>query len=87
VLNVKVVSWSLGIWSGLTFIICVIYGLLVPESLATHQALGQALPGFRWLTVGGFVIGLGWSIVYGLYAGWLFSVLYNGLNKRWTAAK
>lgn len=58
-LNVKVVSWSLGVWGGITFILCVLYGLLVPGSLSMHQALGQVLPGFTWLTVGGFVIGLG----------------------------
>ena len=86
-LSVKVVSWSLAVWGGITFVVCVLYGLLVPGSLAMHQALGQALPGFTWLTVGGFVIGLGWSIVYGLYAGWLFSVIYNRLNKRWAAGK
>lgn len=86
-LNAKLVSGSLGVWGGITFIIYVLYGLLVPGSLSTHQALGQVLPGFTWLTVGGFVIGLAWSIVYGLYAGWLFSVIYNGLNKRWAAGK
>ncbi len=86
-LNLKVVSWSLGVWGGITFVICVLYGLLVPGSLTMHQALGQVLPGFTWLTFGGFVIGLVWSIIYGLYAGWLFAVIYNGLNKRWAAGK
>lgn len=43
-LNVKVVSWSLAIWGGITFVVCVLYGLLVPGSLSMHQALGQVLP-------------------------------------------
>ena len=42
--NVKVVSWSLAIWGGITFVVCVLYGLLVPGSLSMHQALGQVLP-------------------------------------------
>ncbi len=86
-LNVKVVSWSLAVWGGITFVVCVLYGLLVPGSLSMHQALGQVLPGFTWLTVGGFVIGLGWRIVYGLYAGWVFSVTYNWLSERWAAGR
>jgi hypothetical protein len=63
-----------------------LYGLLVPGSLPLHQALEQVLPGFKWLTFGGFLIGLVWSFVYGLYAGWLFSVVYNWLHRRWGAA-
>ena len=86
-LNIKVVSWSLGIWGGITFVVCVLYGLVVPASLSAHQSLEQLLPGFKWLTVSGFVIGLMWSIVFGLYVGWLFSKIYNGLHKRWAAGR
>ena len=39
------------------------------------------------LTFGGFLIGLVRSIVFGLYAGWLFPVIYNGLSRRWAAGK
>ncbi len=85
--NVKVVSWSLAVWGAITFVICVLYGLVVPRSLPIHQGLEQLLPGFKWLTFSGFVIGFVWSIVYGLYAGWLFSVVCNALHKRWAAAK
>ena len=85
-LSAKVVSWSLAIWGAITFVVCMLYGLLVLGSLPIHQALEQVLPGFKWLTFGGFLIGLVWSIVYGLYAGWLFSVVYNWLYKRWGVA-
>ncbi len=86
-LNVKVVSWSLAVWSGITYVVCMLYGLLVPGSLPLHQALEQVLPGFKWLTFGGFVIGFVWSFVYGLYAGWLFCVIYNRLSRRREAAR
>jgi hypothetical protein len=85
-LNVKAVSSSMAVWSGITFVVCILYGLFVPGSLSVHQGLGQVLPGFRWLTFGGFLIGLGWTIVYGVYAGWLFAAIYNRLSKRWAAA-
>ncbi len=86
-LNAKVVSWSLAIWGAITFVICMLYGLLVPGSLPIHQALEQVLPGFKWVTFGGFLIGLAWTAVYGLYAGWLFSIVHNWLYKRWGAGK
>jgi hypothetical protein len=86
-MNVKVVSWSLGIWGGITFVICVLYGLVVTASVPMHQSLEHVLPGFKWLTLGGFVIGLAWSVVYGLYAGWLFATIYNRLSRRWAAGR
>lgn len=82
-LNIKVVTWSLGLFSVVTFVVCVLYGLVVPESLHMSQALELLLPGFRWLTAVGFVIGLVWSFLYGVYAGLVFVPIYNTLTKRW----
>ena len=83
-LNIKVVSWSLGIFTAISFIVCVIYGLIVPPSLH-HMAsfLEMALPAFKWLTLGGFFLGLVESFLYGAYAGLVFVPIYNFLNRRW----
>jgi hypothetical protein len=35
-LNIKIVSWSLGLFTAISFVLCVIYGLIVPPSL--HMA-------------------------------------------------
>jgi len=86
-LNVKVVAWSLAIWGGISFILCVLYGLVLPGTAALHQLLEPFLPGFKWLTWSGFLIGLAWSLAYGLYAGWLFSVIYNWVSRKWGAAQ
>lgn len=32
-LNIKLVSWALGLWGAITFIVCVVYGLVTPQSL------------------------------------------------------
>lgn len=32
-LNIKVVTWSLAIWTTFSFVFCVVYGLLTPSSL------------------------------------------------------
>lgn len=84
-LNLKVVSWSLGIFAAISFVLCVIYGMVVPESLHAAQALEAVLPAFKWLTFGGFVLGLIESFLYGAYAGLVFVPIYNALSRRWGA--
>lgn len=83
--NMKVVSWALGSFGAVTFIVCVLYGLIVPESLHMKALLEQMLPAFRWLTGWGFLLGLIESFLYGAYAGLVFVPLYNGFTKRWGA--
>ncbi len=80
-LNIKVVSWSLGLWAAITFAICVLYGLVTPASLHMRAFLEQILPAFRWLTPQGFLLGLVESFLYGVYAGLVFCPLYNWLQR------
>ena len=82
-LNIKVVSWSLGIFAAVSFIFCVVYGLIVPHILHMSQALEAILPAFKWLTVSGFLLGLVESFLYGVYAGLVFVPVYNFLHRRW----
>ncbi|MCI0433544.1 MAG: hypothetical protein L0271_07835 [Gemmatimonadetes bacterium] len=42
-LNIKVVTSSLGLFGAVTFVVCVVYGLIVPASL--HMAQGLVLRG------------------------------------------
>lgn len=82
-LNVKVVSWSLGIFATVTYILCVIYGLVVPERLhGMVLFLETVLPAFKWLTFGGFLLGLLESFIYGAYIGIVFVPIYNFINRR-----
>jgi hypothetical protein len=81
-LDIKVVTWSLGIFGAVTFVVCVLYGLIAPESLHMSRGLEVALPGFRWLTVFGFLLGLVESFLYGVYAGLVFVPIYNAVWKR-----
>jgi uncharacterized membrane protein YpjA len=82
-LNLKVVTWSLALFGAVSFVVCVLYGLVVPEPLHMTGFLESVLPGFRWLTVGSFFIGLVESFLYGAYAGIVFVPIYNLLSKRW----
>jgi len=77
------VSWSLGIFSAISFVLCVIYGLIVPQSLHSTQLLEAVLPAFKWLTFGSFCLGLIESFLYGAYVGLVFVPTYNFLTRRW----
>jgi hypothetical protein len=85
-LNIKIVSWTLGIFTAISFVLCVIYGLIVPPSLHVAQFLEAVLPAFKWLTIGGFFLGLIESFLYGAYVGLVFVPIYNLLTRRWGVA-
>lgn len=82
--NTKVLAWALASFGAITFLVCVVYGLLAPESLHMSRALEVVLPGFRWLTPVGFVIGLAEAFLYGAYAGLVFGSLHNAFSRRWS---
>jgi len=81
-LNTKLVSWALGIFAAISFVLCVIYGLVTPQSLHMHAFLEQVLPAFKWLTWWGFLLGLVESFLYGVYVGLVFCPIYNWLNRQ-----
>ena len=83
-LKIKVVSWSLGIFFAISFILCVLYGLVVPERLHGMKTfLEMALPAFSWLTPGGFILGLVESFLYGAYTGIVFVPIYTFIGRKW----
>ena len=69
--------------AAISFVVCVIYGLIVPPNLRMASFLEMALPAFRWLTLGGFFLGLIESFLYGAYVGLVFVPIYNVLTRRW----
>lgn len=82
-LQLKIVSLSLGLTTAVSFVVCVVWGLLTPESMHMHAFLEQILPAFKWLTWWSFLLGLVESFLYGIYIGLLFVPIYNALNRRW----
>lgn len=82
-LNIRVVTWSLATFSLFSYLVCIAYGLIVPKSLHMAQFLEIALPGFKWLTLWGFVIGAIESFLYGVYAGLVYTPIYNFLHEKW----
>ena len=81
--NIKIISWSLGIFTAVSFVLCVIYGSVVPPSMHNSSFLEIVLPGFKWLTFWGFCVGLIESFLYGAYVGLVFVPIHNFLNRCW----
>lgn len=81
-LDTRAMTWALASFTSVTYLICVLYGLIVPETLHMTAFLEQVLPGFRWLTATGFAVGLVESFVYGAYAGLVFTPIYNRFHRR-----
>lgn len=81
-LNIKVVSMSLGVSAAVSFVVCVLWGLLMPEFLHMHGFLELVLPGFKWLSAGNFVLGLVESLLFGIYAGVVYVPIRNFFTKR-----
>jgi len=69
-------GWSLSTFFVISYVFCVLSGLIVPD-WRMHQPWLQFFPGFEWITVKGFIIGLLEAIVYGWYVGLLFGWLFN----------
>lgn len=81
-LNWKVMTWSLALFAAVTVVVCVAYGLVMPKALHMTQFLEITLPGFQWLSVGSFILGLVETFLYGAYAGLVFTGIHNFVQRR-----
>jgi hypothetical protein len=82
-LNMKVWIAMFAAWMGVSFTICVLGGLLVPGLPIRHQTLKLLLPGFAWISLGNYVLGLAESVLYGVYAAVVLVVIHNFIHRRW----
>ncbi len=78
----KLWTWSLGVFTAVSFVICVAWGLLTPEALHMHTFLESVLPAFHWISPGAFLLGLVESFLWGAYTGLVFVPIYNFFYRR-----
>jgi hypothetical protein len=83
---VVVLGLSLGLFLVVTYVLCVLYGLLVSEQ-GMHQLLPMLLPGFTWLDWPSFLIGLVGAFAYGWYVAVVFAPIFNVLAARLDASR
>jgi uncharacterized membrane-anchored protein len=79
---IKLWTWSLGVFTTLSFVLCVIWGLVTPEALHMHKFLESVLPAFHWISPAAFVLGLIESFLWGAYTGLVFVPIYNFFYRR-----
>lgn len=56
-------------------------GVIAPGLPIPHRTLELLLPGFTWLSLGSFALGLIETFLFGAYAAWLFVSLHNGFAR------
>jgi hypothetical protein len=81
-LNIKTWVWSLGSFGAVSFLICVVWGFLTPQPLRIERVLVAVLPGFKWLTLDKFILGLVESFLWGAYIGIVFVPIHNFFHRR-----
>ena len=75
-LSIVPVGLSLGTFFVITYLLCILFGLLVSVQ-GIHQLLPMLLPGFTWLTWPSFLLGLVWAFAFGWYIAIVFAPIYN----------
>jgi hypothetical protein len=83
-LSMKVMGLSAALFDAVTYVLCVLYGLIAPKGLHATQLLEWMLPGFKWLSLGSFLLGVVETFLYGAYLGLSFTLIYNVVLKRST---
>jgi hypothetical protein len=81
--TVRVVPLGLTLSSFLlvTYTLCIVFGILAPETFHMHSAWAPLLPGFEWLTPRGVLFGAIGAYSYGWYIAVLFVPLYRLFNR------
>jgi hypothetical protein len=80
-LSIPQLGWSLSIFFIITYALCIALGVIWPD-WEMHRPWLQFFPGFEWLTVNGFFIGLIESFLYGWYVAVVFVPVYNFIAAR-----
>ena len=74
------VGLAMGSFLAITYVFCVGYDLAFDQRM--YEVWLKLLPGFTWLTLGSFFLGMVESFLYGIYFGLVFAPLYNFFQGR-----
>ena len=80
-ISVGAVGNTSSIFLVITYSLCIGFDLVFPGH-AMYEAWQKLLPGFEWLTLQGFLIGLVESYAYGWYFAVIWVPLYNYFSSR-----
>lgn len=75
-ISVPVVGHASSLFLAISYLLCIGFDLLFPGH-AMYEAWQKLLPGFEWLTMKGFLLGLVGSYAYGWYFAVVWVPIYN----------
>nr|WP_281719871.1 DUF5676 family membrane protein [Nitrosomonas nitrosa] len=81
-LNLRLTLWTTTLFATISFILCVLVGFLLPHDASMHRLLELLLPGFTWISLPSFLLGLVESALWGVYLGGGFALIQNVLYRR-----
>ena len=76
-LSIRRLGLSLSTFFAISYVICILGYLLIPDFPVKHEALSLFLPGFKLLSWESYFLGLIESFVWGWYIAAVFAPLYN----------
>lgn len=76
-INFVVIAASLSVSAGILYLLCVVFRPVFPNwAMYTTPSWFAFFPGFSW-TIGGILLGLVESLLYGLLVAVVFTPIYN----------
>jgi len=75
------VGHATSLFLAISFTLCVIFDLIFPQH-QMYPAWQELLPGFEWISLGSYVLGLVESYAYGWYVALIWVPLYNVIVSR-----
>ncbi len=75
-ISLSAVGHASSLLIAITFTLCVAFDLVFPQH-AMYQAWQVLLPGFEWISIGSFFLGLAISYSYGWYFALIWVPIYN----------
>lgn len=76
-LKARIWIWILGLSFAQMFVICVLRDVVSPLSPGVRRGFEILLPGFKWLTLWRFLLGLAESFLWGVYAALVLVPIVN----------
>ena len=76
-ISIKRLGLSLSTFFAISFVICIMGYLIMPDFPVQHEALSIFLPGFKLLSWQSYFLGLIESFAWGWYIAAVFVPLYN----------
>lgn len=78
---IQALAWSLGIFFAITFTICVVFDLVFPGQ-STTSLWNPLLPWVDGISLGGYILGIAETLLYGWFVALIFGPLFNFFAER-----